>query len=1182
MIRKAIKMMLMCMAFCNYAASAQAQRFFNLTQDQVKIDSILPHFSHTIDLYGNYADSTYTATILYPEFIDMTAEDIANYRRIGTIPLPSLPTPTVTVASERKRSALLVQFSPLVQRNGRYQILVSFMLRIDAKAKTKAARRLMAMNKTADRAARYATHSALRSGKWAKIRVKESGIHQLTDAVIKRAGFSNLNNVHIYGYGGRMLNEVLTDEDLQHDDDLKEIPTCNIGGKRLFYAQGTVSWDTNTQEVRSRNPYSDYGYYFITENETPPTTIDSTEFIHSFYPSPDFYHTLIETDNYAYFQGGRNLFDKDMATTTRPRTVHLPANPPSKEGTLTVRAAASQTSVVRILHANKALGEMRITLHNANYDKGGWNTASYPLTDIAPDAEIKIEVVSGGPVSLDFVSVAWSKPFPRPSLTASYPAPQYYANITRQDRHADPQADMIIIIPTTQKLLAQAQKLAQYHARHDSMRVNIVPADELYNEFSSGTPDASAYRRYIKMLYDRAQSDADLPKHLLLMGDCVWDNRMLTDECAKLNPDDYLLSVQSENSFSETDTYTDDGFFALLDDGEGSNPLRTDKLDIGVGRFPVTNEEDAAAMVSKSISYMENKNAGPWQNTIMFMGDDGDNNVHMTDLNDVAEYIMNKYPDYRYKKVMWDAYAGENTSAGHSYPDVAAAIKTQQQEGALIMDYAGHGSNYQISHERVLTTNDFKAFTNKNLPLWITASCDIMPYDGTKETLGEQAVINKNGGAVALLGTVHTVWTSYNKALNRAYLRNLLTIVDGRPITIGEAQRRAKNFMIETGQDLTCNKLQYALLGDPALRLHLPTKKIVVDAINGKPINNLQPDTLKAGQHVRIEAHVEGDNTFNGLMGAVVSDTRTRIQCNMNPSAGAETPFEFYDRKNVLYNGNDSVRNGKIAFSFVVPIDINYASERGLINLYAVDKNRNNIAAGSNTGFIVGGSDIQMRDSLGPKIYCYLNTPEFKNGDAVNTTPYFVANISDEDGINTSGSGLGHDMTLIIDNKPELTYNLNSNFQYDFGSFTSGSTYQSIPALEPGKHSLTFRAWDVFNHYSETKLDFYVEKSRRPTIYTAAVTQNPAQETTTFVVGHSYQGNDVDITIEVFNSANYLLWRHNEKGVNTTAAYTYTWDLTTSEGQPLPTGVYLYRIRLKCADSRVATQANKLIIIRNN
>ncbi len=1158
-----------------------AQRFFNLTSDQVKVDSMLPQFAYSVPLDGAFEDSVYTSSILYPEFIDMTLQDIQNYQKLSSAPLPSLPEITQRIVLDRKSGALEVQFCPLVYRDGKYRILVSFMLRVDSKSSRPAKRRASAITRATTASSRYAAHSVLASSTWAKIRVPSSGVYQLTDAVIRRAGFSDLSKVKIYGYGGNLQNETLVGTELQELDDLQEIPTCTVNGKRLFYAKGPVSWSSNTATRRTRNPYSDYGYYFITQSDATPASVDSAAFLASFYPSADDYHVLHEVDGYSWYHGGRNLFDTEAVSSGNTKTVTLNNMTGATRGTLSVNVSAGTATQVQVMVNDSVVGTLSVSL--GSYDKGNERSGTYNVWGLQGSNTVKLSTLSGGPMRLDYVSMVFNSPKPAPNLTGSFSAPEYVYNITNQDRHADAATDMVIIIPTSQKLLTQAQRLAAFHEKHDGLRVRIVPADELYNEFSSGTPDANAYRRYLKMLYDRAESNADMPRYLLLFGDCVWDNRMLTSDCSALDADDYLLCFESENSFNEITCYVDDGFFCLLDDGEGSNPQRSDKLDMAVGRFPVTTEAQAKIMVDKTIGYVENENAGAWQNVLMFMGDDGNNNLHMKDLDDVVEDLSAVYPGYQIKKVMWDAYTAETSSTGTRYPEVETIIKQQQASGALIMDYAGHGREDQISHEVVLKLSDFKSFTNKNLPLWITASCDIMPFDGTSETIGEAAVLNANGGAVAFFGTTRTVYANYNKLLNQAYLTHVLSLSNGLPVTIGEAQRLAKNQMITTGQDRTTNKLQYSLLGDPAISLNLPTQTIVIDSINGIAVSSTSQATLKAGSIARIVGHVENVSNFNGVVTAVVLDSRELVTCKGNTSAEVTGDvFTFYDRTKTLYNGSDSIANGKFAISFAVPMDINYSNDTGLLNIYAVNNDKTILAHGANSHFIVGGSDVIDNDSLGPKIYCYLNTPDFENGGTVNTTPYFAAQISDKDGINVTGNGVGHDLQLIIDGDAAQTYTLNDNFQYDFGTYTSGTTYYSIPELEPGKHTLLFRAWDILNNSSTATLSFTVVKSLTPTIYSVDVSQNPASTTTTFIVNHNFSGSNVDIIIDVFDTAGRQLWSYTDSGVSSTGAYTLTWNLVQDNGSRLQTGVYLYRVRVASDGSAQASKAKKLIVVGNN
>lgn len=1165
------------LAFLSLCLTASAQRFFNLTYDETSVDSVLPRFTYSIPLAEDYRDSIYTSSILYPEFVDMTALDVQHYRELSTDSLPALPHITQRVVMDRGRGMLNIHFCPLVYRDGKYQFLVSFMLRVDAKAVNRTARRA-ARRAPGAGGSRYAAHSVLASGRWVKIRVPSSGVYEVSAALARKAGFADLSKVKVYGYGGNLQNERLDGNELQALDDLKEVATCTVNGRRLFYANGPVTWSSNTATRRTRNPYSDYGYYFLTSDEAEPLTVDSTAFLNSFYPSTNDYHSLYEVDGYSWYNGGRNLFDTEPIANGHTKRVVLTNTSHSSSGKLSVNLTAGSRTEAQVMVNDSVLGTLYIYL--GEYDKGNERAATYALNNLHTTDTVKIKVVSGGPARLDYVQMAWEKPEPAPNLRGAFPSPEYVYAITNQDHHADPEADMVMIIPTSQKLKAQAQRLAAFHEKHDTLRVNIVPADELYNEFSSGTPDANAYRRYLKMLYDRAGHGGRAPRYLLLFGDCVWDNRLRTADCSSLNADDLLLCYESENSFNTVECYVDDGFYGLLDDGEGTNPQSADMLDLAVGRFPVRTEAEARVLVDKTIGYVSNKNAGAWQNVLMFMGDDGNNNMHMDDANKAADDIAARYPGYQIKKVMWDAYTQEMSSTGRSYPEVSSIVKQQQRNGALIMDYAGHGRPDQISHESVLKLTDFKGFTNKNLPLWITASCDIMPFDGIEENIGEAAMLNQAGGAVAFFGTTRTVWANYNKVINMAFLRLVLGQDGGKPMTMGEAQRQAKNLMITAGQDLTTNKLQYSLLGDPAIALNQPQMKVVVDSINGQAVGST-PITLKAASVARVSGHIENVTRFSGTMTAVVLDSKELVTCRQNASADADSSFQFYNRSKAIYSGSDSVVAGKFSLRFAVPVDLNYSGDTGEMNIYAVNNEHTLTAHGYTDNFVLGGS-AALTDTVGPKIFCYLNTPDFVSGDRVNTTPYFVAQISDDNGINATGNGVGHDMQLIIDGKATQTYTLNDNFTYDFGTYTSGSVGFTLPMLEPGPHKLMFRAWDTMNNPSTVQLDFKVVKGLKPTIYNVSATRNPASTSTTFIISHNFGGSNVDVILDVYDLSGRLLWTHSESGPSTTGTYSVDWNLTQNNGYRVPTGVYLYRARVSCDGSGATSKARKLVIISNN
>ena len=1186
---------LIVMATLLLSVMGHAQHFFNLTADEVKIDSVLPCFSYQQALGTCYADSVYEVNIAYPEFMEMSKGDIARYQTITTEVPPSLPNVEQFVSVVRKEGVLNVSFVPVVFRDGKYQKLVSFMLDVKATAPGHSRTPSPFTFHRSPSSSRYAAHSVLAEGKWAKIRVGETGIYQLTDALIRQAGFSNPSKVRIYGYGGALQDEQLTGDYLSSTDDLKEVPTCVVGGRRLFYAVGPVNWSSNTAVARTRNPYSDYGYYFLTEAEGEPQTVDSATFKASCYPLPNDYHDLYEVDNYAWYHGGRNLYEKEKLTIGSNRDIVLPAvhNTTAKvdvvlsfnskfEATIALNGT-SLGSMVPGSSAVDASGNLRDGLAFAALSTWTFDLPADALNHEGNNT-FTLRQTSGGDVRIDYVSLRYESPKPFTDLTSSsLPVPEYVYGITNQDHHADAQADMVIIVPASQKFTDQAERLKSLHETYDNLRVNIVPADELYNEFSSGTPDATAYRRYMKMLYDRAESDADMPRYLLMFGDGAWDNRMLSSDWRSLSPEDFLLCYESENSYSQFYSYVTDDYFCLLDDDEGD--VTRQGIDAAVGRLSARTANEAKIVVDKIYDYRTNAHAGAWQNTLCFMGDDGDNNLHMTDADTVATSVHNLYPDFDIKKIYWDAYTRVSTSTGNRFPEVEDLVRQQMQAGALVMNYSGHGSVYIMSHEQSVKKSYFSERMSLRLPLWVTASCDIMPFDGQQENFGELAMFNDYGGSIAFFGTTRTVYSRYNRLINKAFMRYVLSSPNGKRMSMGEAVRQAKNGFASSGIEMErINRMHYALLGDPALILAAPTLQATVDSINGQLVSAQTGSSicqLKAGSVVTVKGHIEGQPSFNGLVTFIVRDVEEKVSGKQN-DASTTYAFTFKDRPNTIYTGRDSVKNGEFTIRFSVPQDISYSDKTGLFLVYAVSSDKTQEAHGRNENFTLSGSVEGVNDGIGPSIYCYLNSDRFNNGGTVNSTPYFYAELSDKDGINVAGSGIGHDLELIIDGDMNKTYNLNEYFQYNFGDYCSGNVGYSLPELTSGEHKLLFRAWDVQNNSSTAELTFMVDARQEPSLQSVICTKNPATTYTQFIVTHDRNGSSMDVELEIFDTSGRKLWGKTESGIPTDNTYTIDWDLTTSSGSRLRTGVYLYRVLISSNGSSQASEAKKLIVLGNN
>ncbi len=1191
MRRLALSIFLLCAVLV-----AGAQEFVNLTAEQVRIGSCLPVYYHEFALGESYADSIYTVSIEYPDFIDMSAADVAACHTLGCDSLPELPAIEQFVGVSRRQGKLCVSLVPLVCREGRYQKLVSFKLTKTsipaATATLSRASGAWAMPQRAGEAAlRYADHSVLATGQWAKISVPSSGVYQITEALVRQCGFTDMSKVKVYGYGGAMQPETLEGSYLSETDDLKEVATCTIGGRRLFYAVGPVSWSGSSATQRTRNPYSQVGCYFLTQSDDAPLAVDSAAFLASFYPNADYYHTLYETDDYAWYHSGRNLYDEKPIATDGQSTYTMEAH--GSKGKLTVVMTYDLTGKVEVSVNDSLVGTMDIYSSKGDNEKARQQTATYSVNNLRSTNTVALRHTSGdGTMRLDYMTLTMPTPRPCPDLVGgTFDVPQFVYRITNQDHHADGPADMVIIIPTTQKLLSQATRLKQLHEEHDAMRVTIIPADELFNEFSSGTPDANAYRRYLKMLYDRSESEADMPRYLLLFGDGAWDNRMLSANWRRLSPDDFLLCYESENSFSVTDSYVSDDFFCMLDDGEGSNLTRKDMADVGVGRLSARSEAEAKIMVDKIVDYVANGNAGDWQNTICFMGDDGNGNIHMMEANAAAELVAGEHPAYNIRKIFWDAYQCVSTTTGKTYPDVQRDVKQQMQDGALIMDYCGHGAAYQISHEKVLRITDFAAPTSQRLPLWVTASCDIMPYDTHEENIGETAMLNQKGGAVAFFGTTRTVYTGDNQNMNCAFMKYVLGSTDGRRNTLGDAVRLSKNDVRSIGsapgdsrfESKPINKLHYTLLGDPAMTLAAPTMQIVIDSINGNAIDTASDAALLTGQKVTVSGHVANAPDFTGVVALTVKDAETTVTCRLNNKGddGAQTAYVFTDRPSTVYNGLDSLRNGSFTVTFALPRDITYSDSNGQMTVYAVSSDKALEAHGMTDAFTMkSGEDAVSDDGIGPSIYCYLNSENFINGGSVNTTPYFFAQLTDKDGINAASSGIGHNMQLTVDGDPAMTYDLTEYFAYDFGDYRSGSVGYALPELSEGQHQLTFRAWDVLNNSSVAQLQFNVVKSLQPNCFSVECTRNPARYSTSFVINHDRTGSQMDVELEVYDASGRLLWKKHETGVPTDNTYTLSWDLTANSGSKLQTGVYLYRVLISTDGSKRASKAQKLIILK--
>ena len=1226
------KLFTICLMLAAMAGGIKAQQekgltFTSLDWDEMQIDSVLPVYTEVVPLETDYRTHTYTVSLLYPEYSALSSKEAQVAERFDSLISETIDVETF-VGVERGKGLLDISFIPIRRQGTKYEKLVSAQIVINAKQST----RLNARAKAAG-AERYATSSKLANGRWVKISITEDGLYQLSRSSLTKMGFSNPDNVHLYGYGGHLLPELIREG--THYDDMVEVPLYynSQTDSWIFWGNGLVYWSGDT---RISNTYARNAYYFLTQEEAPATmeTLTANPNLTRKSYNSTRAHTLYEKDEFAWHSLGRHLFDNENYASNNSHTYSLAATDPTGNGKLTVVFTGSESSsnTVNVTINGTSAGNFNVsppadyvfaTSATRNYDLnslglGTPGALSINLrTDYGKKARLdylaynydrllntntkgyvdftlpnggparfnitgtNVKVIRTGKVGVKDALVAGTQSgntyvidvdnagdhFVAFNTAATFPEPTTVGDVANQNLHSLANLDMMIIIPTSGKLYNEAQRLANAHQQYDGLRVGIVSAGQIYNEFSSGTPDPTAYRLFMKMLYDKAVNDNDRPRYLLLFGDCAWDNRMLSAAWRNSNPDDYLLCYESENSFSDTKSYVMEDYFGLLDDGEGYNPLR-EKSDIGIGRFPVSQSSTAKIMVDKTITYLSNQNAGPWKNLVYILGDDGDENEHMKYANNVAENVISKYPSMETHKIMWDAYTRVSSANSNTYPEAAKQIKKQMKEGALVMNYTGHAAAYGFSHEFVLLREDFETNKSTKLPLWVTCACDVMPFDSNTSNIGETAVLNPNGGALAFYGTTRTVFASQNYNMNRYFMQYLFdnsNRPDKERNRIGDAIRLAKNSIISDGREAGYleNKLQYALLGDPALTMGNPSRKVVIDKINDINVDGT-PIPLKAGQRIKLNGHV----------------SKETVICLNN--AKASEPFTYTDRNVMLYESQDKVTNGQFQEEFYIPIDINFSNEDGRLVFYAINEAGNLEANGYNEDIPLGGIvENTDFDQDGPQIFAYLNSEDFQNGGTVNATPLFVAQLTDFCGISSSGNGIGHDLELCIDGRSDLTYNINEYYAHEFGDFTRGTVAYNIPALENGAHSLTFRAWDVLNNTNKASLDFVVDDGLKTNILSLVASQNPATTSTNFMVRFDLPGSECEFVIEVFDFSGRRIWMHEETSTGENGIFTVTWNLTNGVGTKVGTGIYLYRCRVKCGNSKWTSQTQK-IMVRNN
>ena len=738
--------------------------------------------------------------------------------------------------------------------------------------------------------------------------------------------------------------------------------------------------------------------------------------------------------------------------------------------------------------------------------------------------------------------------------------------VKNQNLHALSNIDYIIICPEGYEDVSE--DLAKAHEAKQAITYAIVTDQQVYNEFSSGTPDATAYRWLMKMLYDRAKNGiGQQPRWLLLMGHGTFDNRKLLRNSGT----SLLLTYQSKNSVNEIKAYATDDYFAYLDDNEGTIDTQG-RMDIGVGRLPVESLDEARTTVDKLIQYIRNEQTGKWKNQLVYLADDGENGTHTETAEKSAELVRIKNPDFIVHKIFLDAYPQEVNASGESYPLAKNRVLNLLKNGVLFFNYSGHGGYNAITNESILNLKDIAGMTNKNQAFWLFATCNFAQCDAGKRSAAETAVLNPKGGAIGILAATRTVYASQNTNLNRSVCDTLFGHSDvfHYDMTLGEAISIGKNLL---GSDE--NKLAYVLLGDPCMRLNYPTDYHVETLT--------EMDTLNALSVQHVEGRISDEDLnivsdFNGKVDITIYDKLQPIPTRDNDNAGGDPRVIAYnDYPNTIFSGATDVKDGLFNYTFMVPKDIRYNFDNGRIVYYAVtaDSLETAEAVGHFEQFIIGGTGSTVAiDTIGPEMEIYLNSPAFRNGDKTYATPRFFANLYDKNGINTAGAGIGHDLMLIIDDDPKMIYSLNEYFTAANNSYQAGQVSYLMEELANGPHSLTFRAWDLLNNSTTKSLNFIVEAGLDPSIYNVTTYPNPVQQSGVvhLIVNYDQPDELIETEIYLYNTAGQMVYSHKQDNPDAVSINLPSLGLNT--------GVYIYSVKIKSASSKYSTTSGKIIVTK--
>ncbi|MEM7109166.1 MAG: type IX secretion system sortase PorU [Bacteroidota bacterium] len=755
------------------------------------------------------------------------------------------------------------------------------------------------------------------------------------------------------------------------------------------------------------------------------------------------------------------------------------------------------------------------------------------------------------------------------------PEPTSIIQIPNQDLKGLPPSEFLIV--THPNFLSEAERLAAFRRSNDHLSVSVVTTEQVFNEFSSGKQDVSAIRDFAKYHYDRHGK----LRYLLLFGKGSYDYKDVLS-----NNKNFVPVYESYNSLEPLDTYASDDYYGFLEEDEGAwEEINggNHTMEIGVGRFPVTNIQQAKVVVDKAIRYeSDGRTLGAWRNEIVFVADDADGNLHHQQADQLTTFIDTTFYDFNSNKLFLDEFPQISRPNGQTSPKARKALEDAIERGALMVNFTGHGGEIGWMQEEILDLFLIDDLQNRNrLPLFVTATCEFTRHDDPKRASGgELMVTTERGGGIAIVSTCRPVRSSSNFALNKEFLNHIFDQQNGEFLRLGDIFRLTKNGSVDLAQDVRkVGNRNFALLGDPSLRLAYPENRIVItDLAEGET----STDTLKALAKTTISGEVRSPNnallsSFSGTLDITVFDSDVPKTTLGQDNA----PFKFSEKENKIFKGSASVQGGRFEVSFVVPKNVSQRFETGKISLYASESSTMADATGADISVKVGGTATTSdQDTTPPRIAIYMgDTLESKTTGISHNTMLF-AKLTDESGINISGFGISNSITATIDD--DEVFILNDFYTANKDSYQTGWVSFPINDLEEGKHTIELQAADTYNNIQTERLTFFVADPSSVLISKLKNSPNPVKSNTTFSFAHNRAGDDLEVNLQIISSMGELV-RDIDIRVDDSAPLVslYEWNGAGVNNENLRQGIYLYRITVRSLqDGAKGQEFQKLILIK--